>query len=739
MSTSASIANNGIVNSAINQSVNAELMKQISSIIGSKQFNAKNILILLALFGIDTIRTNVNALLGKTMEGLSKYVLKWFRIIKIYIMPTRNIVFENSDNKIDLFNYDMDNGVNRKIEINNQFYGLLCEYILLDPTCMHCKKIDGMEIKEGGYMIFMARSDDIQFKFESHTIKLLHPMSYSYTRDSNGKIMNVMEVNKNNTIRYGFDKRGLAFYLLQKLPINQGQVEFIYSEIGKFIDNNTTSYTVLNYDYKHEDDFMDIMLTVFSNVSIMNEYKNILYNHCSGNDNVMGMMGRYNAYNTAVNRNKVEMLILYAIIIEIIIEFHPNHKLPDDYILFLFQTKLEICKRDELTTIRALCDKIFGQSKIKYAIYEYFNKMTTMHADISSRPSEVARNIRHMYFVSAPTKTEICFVVQDKDSNYVGFDESELLMHRFINYVSSSQSLRKTMRVSIPVFTAVITYKDADDNTTSKVVEKTLEDGTVEKTTTKKTPSETEQSVSITLKTSNNVYKAFDTLYLKKDDEFRLKSILNSFSERKTTYKNLGLPFKFNCLLHGPPGTGKTSVIKAIASHLNKNMYYVDLSKIRTDSVLNQVYEKIYHTFSSGGIIVMEDVDAMSDVVLSRDDDKIREPCTQLTLSNLLNLMDGTMCASESMIIMTTNHIERLDPALIRAGRMDLTIHLDYCDAYQITTIYKNVMNRDLDDGQLERLSRKDITPAQLIYGLLPYLTSDMGDEDIISAVLSAL
>src|SRR5574343_1000122 len=125
----------------------------------------------------------------------------------------------------------------------------------------------------------------------------------------------------------------------------------------------------------------------------------------------------------------------------------------------------------------------------------------------------------------------------------------------------------------------------------------------------------------------------------------------------------------------------------------------------------------------------------MSDVVLSRDDDTV-ESSTQLTLSNLLNLMDGTMCTSESMIVMTTNHIERLDPALIRAGRMDLTIHLDYCDAYQITTIYKNVMNRDLDDEQLERLSWKDITPAQLIYGLLPYLTSDMDDEDIISAVL---
>jgi ATP-dependent 26S proteasome regulatory subunit len=135
----------------------------------------------------------------------------------------------------------------------------------------------------------------------------------------------------------------------------------------------------------------------------------------------------------------------------------------------------------------------------------------------------------------------------------------------------------------------------------------------------------------------------------------------------------------------------------------------------------------------------MEDIDCCaSDVVLSRDDGT-NNSSGSLTLSHLLNVLDGSLTRDDSVVLMTTNHFDKLDSALVRAGRMDLAIHLDYCDAYQFTTIYRHILGRALEDDQLDRLTAMKITPAQFIYGLLPYIDSDVPTDEVLDGVIHTL
>ncbi len=155
---------------------------------------------------------------------------------------------------------------------------------------------------------------------------------------------------------------------------------------------------------------------------------------------------------------------------------------------------------------------------------------------------------------------------------------------------------------------------------------------------------------------------------------------------------------------------------------LQKDLYYIDLSKIQNNNELIQIFEDIHKNSNSNGIIVLEDIDCMSEIVLSREKNNENDNThKELTLSTLLNLLDGTMTKKESIVIMTTNYYDKLDSALVRPGRMDLTIHLTYCDNYQFKSIYKHILNKNLDKDCLELLKSKNITPAQFIYGLLPY------------------
>jgi len=242
----------------------------------------------------------------------------------------------------------------------------------------------------------------------------------------------------------------------------------------------------------------------------------------------------------------------------------------------------------------------------------------------------------------------------------------------------------------------------------------------------------------------NEIYKSFDNLYLKENDKKKLLNSLSQFCDKKELLQNLGIQNKLNILLYGEPGTGKSTTIQAIASYLKRDIFYVDLQKAKLNEDLQMIFEYVNKNVSNGGIVVIEDIDAMTDIVLKRNRETkeltvnniINTQDKSLTLEYFLNILQGTLTMEDSVFIVTTNHLDHLDPAFYRDGRFDVKIELEKCDKYQIQTIYTNMMNRKLSYELLDKIPENKFTPATIIYHIKNYIFSEDSDETIINELL---
>lgn len=222
--------------------------------------------------------------------------------------------------------------------------------------------------------------------------------------------------------------------------------------------------------------------------------------------------------------------------------------------------------------------------------------------------------------------------------------------------------------------------------------------------------------------------KDFSTLYLREREKKQLCGLIETYCTNKDRLIQLGLPDKLGILLEGLPGTGKTSTIWAIATALKKNIYYVNLNTVMTNQQLTDVFRFVDNE-ANGGIIVFEDIDSMSDVVLQRTRDT---PNGELTLGHLLNLLQGTLTKDGTMFIVTTNHLDHLDAALCRDGRFDLVIKMQLADRFQCAEIFNTFFSRKLDSSLLALLPEDSFTPAKFIFYLSRYMWSGLTDEEII-------
>ncbi|KAK9810632.1 hypothetical protein WJX73_005947 [Symbiochloris irregularis] len=194
----------------------------------------------------------------------------------------------------------------------------------------------------------------------------------------------------------------------------------------------------------------------------------------------------------------------------------------------------------------------------------------------------------------------------------------------------------------------------------------------------------------------------FDTIALSSKVKHAIISKLNTFAGDAAHYRKTGRPHKFGAFLFGPPGTGKTSVIAAIANYMQYSIYDLDLTGVNRNLDLRALLTQI----SDRAVVVIEDIDTVElPSRLTKDDSNAASEAaaaqasggrmgkfgrmggmddqkSKLTLGGLLNFADGirSSCGSERIFIFTTNHPERLDPALVRPGRMDLHLQLGYCD-----------------------------------------------------------
>lgn len=133
-------------------------------------------------------------------------------------------------------------------------------------------------------------------------------------------------------------------------------------------------------------------------------------------------------------------------------------------------------------------------------------------------------------------------------------------------------------------------------------------------------------------------------------------------------------------MLHGPPGTGKTSFVQAVAAKLKLNICYLNLSGGNLD---DDQLNNLLNNSPLKSIILIEDIDA---IFLERA--SVQAQRCRVSFSGLLNALDGVRSQEGRVLIMTTNHPEKLDPALLRPGRADLKIELNNASVMQLQKMY---------------------------------------------------
>lgn len=187
--------------------------------------------------------------------------------------------------------------------------------------------------------------------------------------------------------------------------------------------------------------------------------------------------------------------------------------------------------------------------------------------------------------------------------------------------------------------------------------------------------------------------RPLDSVILEKGVKERIVADIQDFIASHKWYADRGVPYRRGYLLYGPPGTGKSSFIQALAGHLDYGIAIINLSERGlTDDRLNHLLTII----PQRTLVLLEDVDA----AYNNRRQKVESDGyagANVTFSGLLNALDGVASAEERILFLTTNHIERLDEALVRPGRVDMTVRLGSATAYQISALWDRFYG-DADD-----------------------------------------
>ncbi|CAM0148393.1 unnamed protein product [Urochloa decumbens] len=246
--------------------------------------------------------------------------------------------------------------------------------------------------------------------------------------------------------------------------------------------------------------------------------------------------------------------------------------------------------------------------------------------------------------------------------------------------------------------------------------------------------------------------KTFETLAMDPSTKQEIIDDLKMFQKGRKYYAKLGKPWKRGYLLYGPPGTGKSTMVAAMANLLKYDVYDIELTSVKSNTELR----KLLIGIKNKSITVIEDIDCSLDLTgarkdgddnddddgtiapeaaarVAQDQDKVTSSRSQVTLSGLLNFIDGlwSACGEERIIVFTTNHIDKLDPALIRRGRMDMHIEMSYCCFEAFKFLAKLYLNKDSHRlfGAVEKLLREvEMTPADVAENLT--LRSDDDDAE---------
>ncbi|KAK2636728.1 hypothetical protein Ddye_031520 [Dipteronia dyeriana] len=211
----------------------------------------------------------------------------------------------------------------------------------------------------------------------------------------------------------------------------------------------------------------------------------------------------------------------------------------------------------------------------------------------------------------------------------------------------------------------------------------------------------------------------FETMAMDQKLKKELMDDLDRFLKRRRFYKRVGKAWKRGYLLYGPPGTGKSSLIAAMANYLKFDIYDLELTSLRSNSDLR----RLLVSTGNRSILVIEDIDCSIELE-NRQSGGHNQDESQITLSGLLNFVDGlwSSCGDERIIVFTTNYKERLDPALLRPGRMDMHIQMSYLtpDGFRIlASNYLNIKSHPVFPEIEELIKETEVTPAEVAEELM--------------------
>jgi chaperone BCS1 len=194
--------------------------------------------------------------------------------------------------------------------------------------------------------------------------------------------------------------------------------------------------------------------------------------------------------------------------------------------------------------------------------------------------------------------------------------------------------------------------------------------------------------------------RLLDSVVLQPGEKEHMVQDITNFRKAKQRYSRLGVPYHRGYLLHGPPGTGKTSLVSALAAHFGLSVYCLNLADFNDRSLMSAVNQ-----IPANSVLLFEDIDCMKsgqarvgsnsrvggDEAPPVDRKEKENGAIQngVTLSGLLNVLDGFFAPTGVLFMMTTNRIETLDPALLRPGRIDYRLYLGKASDQQKVKLYR--------------------------------------------------
>jgi chaperone BCS1 len=235
--------------------------------------------------------------------------------------------------------------------------------------------------------------------------------------------------------------------------------------------------------------------------------------------------------------------------------------------------------------------------------------------------------------------------------------------------------------------------------------------------------------------------RRLESVILQPGEKERLIQDIEKFRASKQRYRSLGVPYHRGYLLYGPPGTGKTSLVSAVAAKFGMSIYALSLAEFNDKTLM-----KAMNDVDPNSVILFEDIDCMKggkarlspEELVRREASKSANERSDspesfgVTLSGLLNALDGFSAPENVLYMMTSNRIEVLDPALLRPGRIDYRLYLGSATDEQKLELYRRFFpNTSVFDAEEFIASHPEVKTMAEFQGLLLGLEQDRASRTL--------